>query len=152
MSNPQQGPEMRMPKFNMNWIYILALFTIGVLYFTSGNSNSSLRTEASYDQFKSMVVKGYASKIVVNKDKNILHMYVKPEHVRDVFQQGIDKTGKEPSVEVQFGSVDQVEKFVDDAKQKKQFVGDYSYENSRDNDFFGMILYNVLPFVFIIGL
>ena len=74
MSNPQQGPEMRMPKFNMNWIYILALFTIGVLYFTSGNSNSSLRTEASYDQFKSMVVKGYASKIVVNKDKNILHM------------------------------------------------------------------------------
>ena len=141
-----------MPKFNMNWIYILALFTIGVLYFTSGNSNSSLRTEASYDQFKSMVVKGYASKIVVNKDKNILHMYVKPEHVRDVFQQGIDKTGKEPSVEVQFGSVDQVEKFVDDAKQKKQFVGDYSYENSRDNDFFGMILYNVLPFVFIIGI
>ena len=152
MSNPQQGPEMRMPKFNMNWIYILALFTIGVLYFTSGNSNSSLRTEASYDQFKSMVVKGYASKIVVNKDKNILHMYVKPEHVRDVFQQGIDKTGKEPSVEVQFGSVDQVEKFVDDAKQKKQFVGDYSYENSRDNDFFGLILYNVLPFVFIIGI
>ena len=152
MSNPQQGPEMRMPKFNMNWIYILALFTIGVLYFTSGNSNSSLRTEASYDQFKRMVVKGYASKIVVNKDKNILHMYVKPEHVRDVFQQGIDKTGKEPSVEVQFGSVDQVEKFVDDAKQKKQFVGDYSYENSRDNDFFGMILYNVLPFVFIIGI
>ena len=152
MSNPQQGPEMRMPKFNMNWIYILALFTIGVLYFTSGNSNSSLRTEASYDQFKSMVVKDYASKIVVNKDKNILHMYVKPEHVRDVFQQGIDKTGKEPSVEVQFGSVDQVEKFVDDAKQKKQFVGDYSYENSRDNDFFGMILYNVLPFVFIIGI
>ena len=152
MSNPQQGPEMRMPKFNMNWIYILALFTIGVLYFTSGNSNSSLRTEASYDQFKSMVVKGYASKIVVNKDKNILHMYVKPEHVRDVFQQGIDKTGKEPSVEVQFGSVDQVEKFVDDAIQKKQFVGDYSYENSRDNDFFGMILYNVLPFVFIIGI
>ena len=152
MSNPQQGPEMRMPKFNMNWIYILALFTIGVLYFTSGNSNSSLRTEASYDQFKRMVVKGYASKIVVNKDKNILHMYVKPEHVRDVFQQGIDKTGKEPSVEVQFGSVDQVEKFVDDAKQKKQFVGDYSYENSRDNDFFGLILYNVLPFVFIIGI
>ena len=55
-------------------------------------------------------------------------------------------------MEVQFGSVDQVEKFVDDAKQKKQFVGDYSYENSRDNDFFGMILYNVLPFVFIIGI
>ena len=142
---------MRMPKFNMNWIYILALFVIGVLYFTNGNTNSSVRTEASYDQFKKMVIKGYASKIVVNKDKSILHMYVKPEHIRDVFKQGIDKTGKEPSVEVQFGSVDQVEQFVEQAKQEKKFSGDFSYENSKDNDFFSIIFYNILPLVFIVG-
>ena len=142
---------MRMPKFNMNWIYILALFVIGVLYFTNGNTNSSVRTEASYDQFKKMVLKGYASKIVVNKDKNILHMYVKPEHIRDVFKQGVDKTGKEPSVEVQFGSVDQVELFVEQAKQDKKFAGDFCYENSKDNDFFSMIIYNILPLVFIVG-
>lgn len=142
---------MRMPKFNMNWIYILALFVIGVLYFTNGNTNSSVRTEASYDQFKKMVFKGYASKIVVNKDKSILHMYVKPEHIRDVFKQGIDKTGKEPSVEVQFGSVDQVEQFVEQAKQDKKFSGDFSYENSKDNDFFSIIFYNILPLVFIVG-
>ena len=142
---------MRMPKFNINWIYILALFVIGVLYFTNGNTNSSVRTEASYDQFKKMVIKGYASKIVVNKDKSILHMYVKPEHIRDVFKQGIDKTGKEPSVEVQFGSVDQVEQFVEQAKQDKKFSGDFSYENSKDNDFFSIIFYNILPLVFIVG-
>ena len=142
---------MRMPKFNMNWIYILALFVIGVLYFTNGNTNSSVRTEASYDQFKKMVIKGYASKIVVNKDKSILHTYVKPEHIRDVFKQGIDKTGKEPSVEVQFGSVDQVEQFVEQAKQDKKFSGDFSYENSKDNDFFSIIFYNILPLVFIVG-
>ena len=142
---------MRMPKFNMNWIYILALFVIGVLYFTNGNTNSSVRTEASYDQFKKMVIKGYASKIVVNKDKSILNMYVKPELIRDVFKQGIDKTGKEPSVEVQFGSVDQVEQFVEQAKQDKKFSGDFSYENSKDNDFFSIIFYNILPLVFIVG-
>ena len=150
--NNQEDPKMKMPKFNMNWIYILALLVIGMLYFTSGNINSSVRTEASYDQFKKMVMKGYASKIVVNKDKNILHMYVKPEHIRDVFQQGVDKTGKEPSVEVQFGSVDQVEEFVNDAKTQKQFSGDFSYENSRDNDMFGMIIYNILPIAFIVGM
>ena len=150
--NNQEDPKMKMPKFNMNWIYILALLVIGMLYFTSGNMNSSVRTEASYDQFKKMVMKGYASKIVVNKDKNILHMYVKPEHIRDVFQQGVDKTGKEPSVEVQFGSVDQVEEFVNDAKTQKQFSGDFSYENSRDNDMFGMIIYNILPIAFIVGM
>lgn len=152
-NNPSgDNNQPKMPKFNMNWIYILALLVIGMLYFTSGNINSSVRTEASYDQFKKMVMKGYASKIVVNKDKNILHMYVKPEHIRDVFQQGVDKTGKEPSVEVQFGSVDQVEEFVNDAKTQKQFSGDFSYENSRDNDMFGMIIYNILPIAFIVGM
>ena len=151
-NNNPNDPRMKMPKFNMNWIYILALFTIGVLYFTSGNVNSSVRTEASYDQFKKMVDKGYASRIVVNKDKNILNMYVKPEHIRDVFRQGIDKTGKEPSVEVQFGSVDQVEQFVESAKERNVFSGDFSYENSKDNDMFGLILYNVLPIVFIIAM
>ena len=151
-NNNPNDPRMKMPKFNMNWIYILALFTIGVLYFTSGNVNSSVRTEASYDQFKKMVDKGYASRIVVNKDKNILNMYVKPEHIRDVFRQGIDKTGKEPSVEVQFGSVDQVEQFVESAKERNVFSGDFSYENSKDTDMFGLILCNVLPIVFIIAM
>ena len=151
-NNNPNDPRMKMPKFNMNWIYILALFAIGVLYFTSGNVNSSVRTEASYDQFKKMVDKGYASRIVVNKDKNILNMYVKPEHIRDVFRQGVDKTGKEPSVEVQFGSVDQVEQFVESAKERNVFSGDFSYENSKDNDMFGLIIYNVLPIVFIIAM
>ena len=152
INNNPNDPRMKMPKFNMNWIYILALFAIGVLYFTSGNVNSSVRTEASYDQFKKMVDKGYASRIVVNKDKNILNMYVKPEHIRDVFRQGVDKTGKEPSVEVQFGSVDQVEQFVESAKERNVFSGDFSYENSKDNDMFGLIIYNVLPIVFIIAM
>ena len=150
--NNQEDPKMKMPKFNMNWIYILALAVIAALYFTSGSTNSSVRTEASYDQFKKMVMKGYASKIIVNTDKNTLQMFVKPEHIRDVFQQGVDKTGKEPAVEVQFGSVDQVEQFVDEAKKENKFSGDFSYENTKGNDIFGLILYNVLPIVFIIAM
>ena len=29
------GPKMNMPKFNMNWIYILAILALGLLYFSS---------------------------------------------------------------------------------------------------------------------
>lgn len=151
-NNNQDDPKMKMPKFNMNWIYYLALAIIGVLYFTSGNSNSSVKTEASYEQFKKMVNKGYASKIVVNTDQNTLRMYVKPEHIRDVFQQGVDKTGKEPSVEIQFGSVDQVEQFIEQSRQKGVYTGDFSYENTKGNDFIGMVIYNLLPIVFIVGI
>ena len=79
-------------------------------------------------------------------------MYVKPEHIRDVFHQGTQQTGNEPYIEVEFGSVDQVESFIEEAKTAKTFTGQYSYENRRDNEMFNMLLYNVLPFVFIIGL
>ena len=136
--NNDKGPDMKMPKFNMNWIYLLMMVVLGVLYFTSGNVNSSVKTQASYTQFKTMVLKGYAKSIVVNNETNTLQMYVKPEHIRDVFKQGVDQTGKEPSVTVEYGSVDQVEAFVNEARQLKKFNGDFSYENKRDNDFFSM--------------
>ena len=83
--NNDKGPDMKMPKFNMNWIYLLMMVVLGVLYFTSGNVNSSVKTQASYTQFKTMVLKGYAKSIVVNNETNTLQMYVKPEHIRDVF-------------------------------------------------------------------
>ena len=151
--NSENGPKMNMPRFNMNWIYIIAIIALGLLYFSSGGpSNSSIATNATYSNFKVMVNKGYASKIVVNKGQGILKMYVKPEHIREVFKQGTDKTGVEPYVEVEFGSLDQVEKFIEQAKADKTFTGDYSFENRHENEFFNIILYNVLPFVFIIGL
>ena len=143
---------MKMPKFNMNWIYLLMMVVLGVLYFTSGNVNSSVNTEATYTQFKSMVLKGYAKSIVVNNKTNTLQMYVKPEHIRDVFNQGVEQTGKEPSVSVEYGSVDQVEAFVNEARKLKKFNGDFSYENKSDNDFFTTLLYNLLPIILLVAI
>ncbi|MDY3848449.1 MAG: ATP-dependent zinc metalloprotease FtsH [Prevotella sp.] len=151
INNKGQGPDMKMPKFNMNWVYILAMVIIGVLYFTSGNLNSSMKTEATYTQFKVMVMKGYAKNIVVNNDKHTLQMYVKPEHFRDVFHEGVDRTGKQPTVIVKFGSVDQVEAFVDEARKLKKFTGDLSYENSREDGIFSFII-NFLPIIALVAI
>lgn len=140
-----------MPKFNMSWIYILALVLLVAVYFTGGGSNSSATRETSYSQFKTMVQKGYASKIVVNKEQNTLLMYVKPEHIQDVFHQSVKQTGPDPSVKVEFGSVDQVEQFVNNARLQKTFNGDYSYDNKKDNDMISLIIYNLFPIVLIVG-
>ena len=148
----QQPNAPKMPKFNLGWIYISVILLLVTLYFTQGNQNSSIETESSYHNFKSLVMKGYADKIVVNKEQNILHMYVKPEHVRDVFKRDIAQTGKEPTVKVQFGSVDQVEEFVDSARVKQKFTGDYSYDNKKEDDFLSMLLWNLLPIVVLVGL
>ena len=152
MGNGGNGPKMNMPKFNMNWIYFIAILALGLLWFTSGGpENSSIAKSASYSEFKVMVERGYAKKIVVNKPQSVLRMYVKPEHIRDVFKQSTKQTGVEPYLEVEFGSVDQVEQFVAKAKEDKVFTGDLSFDNKRDNEFFSLIITNILPILFIIG-
>ena len=145
-----EGPKMNMPRFNMNWIYILAIMALAFFWISGGTDDmSSMKTEASYTEFKKMVQKGYASKIVVNKTESVLKMYVKPEHIREVFHQGVQQTGKEPYVSVEFGSADQVESFVNKAREEKKFVGDLAYNNERENQFFTTII-NLLSPLFII--
>ena len=143
---PNNKPQMNMPRFNMNWIYGLVIIALITLYLTQGNEKSSVRTETSYSDFKTMVMKGYAEKIVVNKYENVLQMYVKPEHIRDVFHQGVEQTGKNPSVNVAIGSVDQVEQFVNEAREQGKFSGKFSYDNSKESEFFSSLLMNILFF------
>ena len=137
---------MNMPKFNMNWIYGLVIIALIAMYFTQGSDKSSVRTETGYSDFMVMVNKGYADRIVVNKYENTLQMYVKPEHIRDVFHQGVQQTGKNPSVTVATGSVDQVEEFINKAREEKKFTGKFSYDNSKEGEFFNSLLMNILFF------
>ena len=135
-----------MPKFNMNWIYILALLALTSVYFFGGDttSGSSINKQTSYDQFKVYVQKGYAQKITVNKAKNELKMYVKAEHFREVFKAGAEQTGPQPYVLVAIGSVDRLEAFVEQQRSEGHFKGDYGYENKGESVFYNM-LYSILP-------
>ncbi len=141
-----------MPKFNMNWIYILALLALTSVYFFGGDttSGSSINKQTSYDQFKVYVQKGYAQKITVNKAKNELKMYVKAEHFREVFKVGAEQTGPQPYVLVAIGSVDRLEAFVEQQRSEGHFKGDYGYENKGESVFYNM-LYSILP-IFLIFL
>ena len=144
---PQNNkPQQQMPRFNMNWIYGIVILSLIVLYITTGQDKSSISTQVSYSDFKVMVNKGFAKDIVVNKYQNTLEMYVKPEHIRDVFHQGVQQTGKNPSISVAIGSVDQVEQFINKAREEKKFTGKFSYDNSKDNDFFSSLFMNILFF------
>ena len=142
----KKGPQMNMPRFNMNWIYGIVIITLIVLYMTQGRESSSVTTQTSYSEFKTMVMKGYASEIVVNNYSNTLQVYIKPEHIRDVFHKGVEQTGKAPSVSVAIGSTDQVEAFVNEAREAGKFSGKYSYDNSKESEFFNSLIMNILFF------
>jgi len=152
--NKNNGPKMNMPRFNMNWIYILAILIILVLYFTDGGSSGiqkmSQQMETSYTEFKVFVDSGYAQRIVVNKGQGILKMYVKPEHIRDVFHQGTEQTGAEPYLTVEYGGIEQLEKYLDEQREAGKFTGKLSFENPHDSNFFVNIISGIFPLLFIV--
>ena len=151
--NKNNGPKMNMPRFNMNWIYILAIMALFLLYLTDGGSTGiqkmSEQVETSYTEFRVFVDSGYASRIVVNKGQGVLKMYVKPEHIRDVFHKGSDQTGKDPYLTVEYGGIEQLEKFLDEKRDEGKFTGKLSFENQRDG-FLTNLISSLFPLFFII--
>ena len=148
----EQNKNNKMPKFSMNWIYVLVIVGLVSVYLMGGDAVSgSTNKQVSYTEFKALVDKGYASRVIINKDESTLQMYVKPEHIRDVFHAGTQQTGKNPYVKVEFGSVDQVEKFLDTERSAGKFKGDLTYENRKGNDLLN-ILINLGPILFIVFL
>jgi len=151
--NPEKGPKMNMPRFNMNWIYFLAIaILLGAFLFNDKDSVQQLPSETTYTDFLTFMDKGYASKLVVNKNDNTLRMFVKPEHIRDVFNKGADQMGSNPYVTVEFGSIDKLESFVDEKRAEKKFEGKLQYESPESGGFLSNLFWSVFPLVIFIGL
>ena len=147
-NNNENMPKM--PKFNMNWIYALILISLVVVFFTGGNSlsSSSISVTKDYTAFMNYVEKGYAQRVVVNKKMSTLRMYVRAQHIRDVFNEGTKNTGPEPFVKVEIGSVDNLETFLNKAMKEKK-ISSYSYDNTKD-DTLTDILINFVPWIVLI--
>ena len=154
-NNPQgDNNQPKMPRFNMNWLYGLIIVTLAILFFTGGGnallSGSGSATNARYSDFQAYVNRGWAKSIVINKDDNTLKMYVKEQNVRDVFRKSAQQVGPNPYVTVEFGSVDELEKFVTQA-QKTGKISEFSYENQKGNHFWDLII-QLVPFLFLLGM
>lgn len=143
--------QPKMPKFNMNWLYISVLIFIAVIAFSGGGNLLGVQgvsQEATYTKFKEYVSKGYASRIIINNQEHELKMYVKPQALKAVFNQPEEKLGKDPYVKVNYGSVDKIEDFLLTA-QKSGKLKDYDYERPNENTLLNL-LYNFGPFLLLI--
>ncbi|HAG32083.1 MAG TPA: cell division protein FtsH [Prevotella sp.] len=143
--------QPKMPKFNMNWLYISVLIFIAVIAFSGGGNLLGVQgvsQDATYTKFKEYVSKGYASRIIINNQEHELKMYVKPQAIKAVFNQPAEKLGKDPYVKVNYGSVDKIEDFLLTA-QKSGKLKDYDYERPNENTLLNL-LYNFGPFLLLI--
>ena len=143
--------QPKMPKFNMNWLYISVLIFIAVIALSGGGNLLGVQgvsQEATYTKFKEYVSKGYASRIIINNQEHELKMFVKPQALKAVFNQPAEKLGKDPYVKVNYGSVDKIEDFLLTA-QKSGKLKDYDYERPNENTLLNL-LYNFGPFLLLI--
>ena len=147
MSDNNNKPKMNVPRLSLTWLYVVIAIVFAYLWLSSDEGSAS--KEVTYTEFKEMVSKGYASKIIAY-DNNTVEMFIKPENIVDVFKKDASKVGRSPSIHVQVGSMESLDKFLDEQQSSGNFTGSISYE--KKSDYFGLIFWNVVPIVFLIGL
>ena len=140
LNNPSGQPP-KMPKFNMNWLYVIILFGLMVLFMTGGGDalGGSAAKKATYTEFKEYVEKGYVLSVVANKTESTIKLYINPKNIRDVYKTSAKNVGPSPYVEVQFGSVEELDKYLD-SMVKAHKIHSYTYENQKGNDFISLLI------------
>ena len=146
-NNANKKPnKVNMPKFNLNWSYmIIAMMLLG-LWFT--NENTTNTKIVSYDEFQQYVRDGYMSKII-GYDDNSVEAYIKPQYVKNVFQADSSRVGKNPMIATEAPSRESLGNFLQKERDEQHFDGSINYEKKRN--YFGAILWQILPIAFLIG-
>ena len=157
MEQNQNNQQPKMPKFNMNWVYLAVIAALAFFYFTNGSTDIQKEKEAttgqaSYSEFKNFVNNGYAERIVANKSTETLKMYVKPDSIQAVFHKTTAQTGAEPYLSVEYGNNAKVEEFVDSARARGFFKGKFDYEHESSNGILNFIISSLLPIFFLVFL
>lgn len=141
-----------MPRFNMNWIYGLIIIALGLFFFTGKGDMmaGSVKQEATYTKFKEYVNKGYVNNVVVNSEQRTLKMYVKTANLRDVFGKDPKQLGEKPYVSVQYGSPEELEKYLTEIQQAGK-IKDFAFDNDKGGHFTD-ILIQFVPFIALIAI
>ncbi len=134
-----------MPRFNLGWLYVIIAMSFIILYFS--NKEGEVDKQITYTEFKDMISKGYADKIVAYDD-NTVEMYIKPQYVQEVFKENYKKVGRNPMLKVEVGSMDSLDKFLEKSQEEGHFTGSVKYE--KKGNYWGALLLNLAPFLLLV--
>lgn len=138
----------KMPKFNMNWLYAIILIGLIALFLSGGGDalGGSAAKQATYTEFKEYVSKGYVLSVTANKADGKAKLYINPKYIRDVYNTSAKNLGPAPYVEVEYGSIDELDKYLDSMVKAKK-IHSYTYDNQKGNDFISLLV-NIAPILF----
>ena len=144
--NENNKPKINMPRPNLTWLYIVIALIFGYLYLAGGDEGNIVK-EVSYTEFQGWVSKGYGDKVVAYDD-NRIEMFVKADHVADVFQKEAKNVGRSPAITVQAGSIESLDRFLDEQQKEGHFTGKVIYKKS--DNWFGMLFGSLAPILFFV--
>jgi len=154
--NPLQKPDLKdgkVPKFNMNWLYITIFVFLGYMLLQNTNPNKNIH-DISLSEFETLLQNKEIDSVVIFDQKRIATAFLnieaaeKSEH-ENAWNGGMfgSKT-KNPFYTFRFGDLKLFQERLDTAKSEDQIIG-YKLEASSD---WIMILSNIFPFILFIGI
>ena len=138
--------KVNIPKFNLNWLYMLIVMMLFGLWLT--NQGGSGSKNVSYDEFQSYVQKGYVSR-VTGFDDNSVEAYIKPQHVGNVFGSDSSRVGRNPMITTEAPSRESLGDFLQKEKDESHFDGAITYE--KKGNYMSLILWNVVPILLVVA-
>ena len=145
---PQQG-QKKGPKFNLTWIYGIIAVALAFLYIQGGEPKEGIARNISYSDFKQYVSKGYAEKVVAYDD-NKVELTIIPDSAARIFGQSAVKEGQPVVLFLEAGSIDALDRFLDEQHKEGTFNGKLDYKK-KDNTL-SNIFWNIFPFILLIGI
>ena len=139
--------NIKKPKFSFTWFYMV-IAGILLYFFFFGEEKSSPVMEKEYSELTEIISKGYIEDITVY-DNNDIEAYIYKDSASNIFKDKNLAKGARPKIVSTIGSRDNFEKLIFEQKEKGNFNGKLRYE--KKTDYLGGFLWNVLPFVVLIG-
>ena len=142
----KEAPKIKMPKFNIFWLYAIILAVLIGLYMVN---NESYTKEVSWTDFEKYVQQGKVSDIVVISNKRIAEGTLTDSVAQNEFQGYKQSTTSKARIVTQIPSNDKIQEKIDQWQADGVFNGAVNYEEGSD---FGGFLWSLWPILLLVAL
>ena len=144
--NNNEAPKLKMPKFNIFWLYAIILAVLLGIYMLN---NESYTKEVDWTQFEKYVQKGGVSDIVVISNKGVAEGVLTDSIAKEVFPDYTKETSAQARIMTQIPSADKLEENIDKWREAGSFKGNVKYEKGSD---FGGFLWSLWPILLLVAI
>ncbi len=155
-TNPNQGRRhlqdngnIQRPRFNFSWLYFILIAGLVYLIFSRDTSSGQMRSLA-YTDFQECVDSGYVRSVVVDCKELQLKFEVNTQGERHIFGNVSQNKAERRLLEVEIGSVEQLEAYLSQKRAEGVFDGKVKFQHS-DNTVLNL-LWQFLPFVLLVAI